>query len=112
MYLALPPWDLWPLAWIAPVPWLLLVRQPLLAGRRPYFKRWIAGFAFWLGAIHWLRLPHWTTHFGWLALAFYLAFYVPVFVGLCRVAVQRLGISIVLSAPIVYTGMELCAAIS
>ncbi|HEY2759122.1 MAG TPA: hypothetical protein VGI75_00225, partial [Pirellulales bacterium] len=26
VYLALPPWNLWPLAWIAPVPWLLLVR--------------------------------------------------------------------------------------
>ncbi len=107
MYAALPPWDLWPLAWIAPVPWLLLVRQSQLEGRQPYFKLWIAGFAFWLGAIHWLRLPHWTTYFGWLALAFYLAFYIPVFVGLCRVAVHRLGISIVLAAPIVFTGLEL-----
>jgi apolipoprotein N-acyltransferase len=107
MYAAQPPWELWPLAWIAPVPWLLLVRQPKLEGRRPYFALWIAGFAFWLGAIHWLRLPHWTTYFGWLALAFYLAFYVPVFVGLCRVAVHRLGISIVLAAPMVFTGLEL-----
>jgi apolipoprotein N-acyltransferase len=107
VYLSLPPCNLWPLAWIAPVPWLLLVRQTELSGRRPYRSLWLAGFLFWLGAIHWLRLPHWTTYFGWLALSFYLAFYLPVFIGLSRVAVQRLGISVVISAPIVWTGLEL-----
>jgi len=49
--------------------WLIIVILLIL---------WIAGFAFWLAAIHWLRLPHWTTYFGWLALSFYLAFYLPV----------------------------------
>ncbi|HZZ28654.1 MAG TPA: apolipoprotein N-acyltransferase [Pirellulales bacterium] len=107
MYLAQPPCKWWLLAWIAPVPWLLLCRQAKLVGRRPYRALWLAGFVFWLGAIHWLRLPHWITYFGWLALSFYLAFYVPVFVGLVRVAVQRLGISIVVAAPVVWTGLEL-----
>ncbi|HEY2881953.1 MAG TPA: apolipoprotein N-acyltransferase [Pirellulales bacterium] len=106
-FLSLPPADWWPLAWIAPVPWLLLIRQPQLTGRRPYRAVWLAGFAFWLGAIHWLRLPHWTTYFGWLALAFYLAFYLPVFVGLTRVAVHRLHLSVVIAAPLVWTGLEL-----
>jgi apolipoprotein N-acyltransferase len=107
VYLALPPCDLWPLAWLAPVPWLLLIRQEKLSGRRPYRALWLAGFVFWLAAIQWLRLPHWTTYFGWLALSFYLAFYLPVFAGLARVAVQRLGISIVVAAPVVWTGLEL-----
>lgn len=107
MYLALPPCNLWPLAWVAPVPWLLLCRQVALAGRRPYRALWVAGFMFWMGAIHWLRLPHWLTYFGWVALSFYLAFYIPVFVGLVRVAVHRLGISIVLAAPLIWTGLEL-----
>jgi apolipoprotein N-acyltransferase len=107
VYVSLPPLDWWPLAWIAPVPWLLLVRQNELSGRRPYRALWLAGFALWLGAIHWLRLPHWTTYFGWLALAFYLAFYVPMFVGLTRIAVHRLGVSIVFAAPVVFTGLEL-----
>ncbi len=95
------------LAWVAPAPWLLLVRQRELTGKRPYRALWLAGFLFWLAAIHWLRLPHWTTYFGWLALSFYLAFYLPVFIGLSRVAVQRLGISIVVAAPVVWTGLEL-----
>src|SRR5436190_3051219 len=82
VFISLPPFDLWPLAWVAPVPWLLLARHENLSGRRPYRALWAAGFAFWLLAIHWLRLPHWTTYFGWLALSFYLAFYLPVFIGL------------------------------
>jgi apolipoprotein N-acyltransferase len=107
MWAALPPLDWWVLAWIAPVPWLLLVRQERLTGRRPYRIIWLAGFLFWMGALHWIRLPFWADAFGWLALSIYLAFYIPAFVGLTRVAVHRLGISIVVAAPIVWTGLEL-----
>ncbi len=107
MWAALPPVGWWPLGWIAPVPWLLLARDRKLAGRRPYLVLWLAGFAFWLGILHWLRLPHPETSIGWVALSFYLAFYIPVFIGLVRVGVHRLGLSIVLVAPLVWTGLEL-----
>jgi apolipoprotein N-acyltransferase len=107
VYLSLPPCNLWPLAWVAPVPWLLLIRQQGLSGKHPYRALWMAGFLFWLASIYWLCLPHWVTSFGWLALSFYLAFYLPVFIGLSRVAVQQLGISMVIAAPVVWTGLEL-----
>jgi apolipoprotein N-acyltransferase len=107
LWLAFPPVGAWPLAWIAPVPWVLLARRPWLPGRRPYLALWVAGFAFWMGVLHWLTLPHWATNFGWVALSFYLAFYLPVFVGLTRVAVHRCGVSVVLAAPVVWTGLEL-----
>jgi apolipoprotein N-acyltransferase len=110
MWAALPPLDWWPLAWIAPVPWILLVRRPALSGRRAYVTLWAAGFAFWMGVLHWLRLPHWATSFGWVALSFYFAFYLPVFIGLARVAVHRLRVPVVLAAPIVWTGLELARA--
>ena len=58
MYAALPPLDLWPLAWIAPVPWLMLDPPHGLAGRKPYRAIWLAGFVFWMGVLHWLRLPY------------------------------------------------------
>ncbi len=48
-WLALPPVGLSPLAWVAPVPWLILIRRRELSGRRPYLVLWLAGFAFWLG---------------------------------------------------------------
>jgi len=104
---ALPPLDLWPLAWIAPVCWILLIRRQQLPGSRPYLALWLVGFLFWLAAVHWVRLAHWTAYFGWVALAFYLAFYLPVFVGLTRVAVHQLRVPVILAAPMVWTGLEL-----
>ena len=95
------------LAWVAPVSWVQLIRRTELRGRRPYRMIWLAGFLFWLAALHWLRLPHWMTSFGWVALAFYLAFYLPVFVGLARLAVHRLKIPVIVAAPVVWTGLEL-----
>lgn len=110
LWAALPPLDFWPLAWIAPVGWLLLVRVSELPGRRPYRALWVAGFFFWMAALHWLRLPHWATSFGWIAVSIYLAFYIPAFVALSRVAVHRLRIPIVFAAPVVWTGLELVRA--
>lgn len=107
LWAALPPLDLGPAAWIAPVWWVLLIRRKALDGRRPYAAIWLAGFLFWLAALHWLRLPHPATSLGWFALSFYFAFYLPVFVGLSRVAVHRLGVPVVLAAPTVWTGLEL-----
>jgi apolipoprotein N-acyltransferase len=107
MFAALPPLDLWPLAWIAPVPWLVLCRQQILAGRRPYRAIWLAGFLFWMAALHWIRLPHPANYLGWVALASYLAFYIPAFVWLTRIAVHRWRWSIILAAPVVWTALEL-----
>lgn len=107
---ALPPLQWAPLAWLAPVPWLWLIQQPVLPGRRPWWQLYLAGVVFWLAAIHWLRLPHWATSFGWLALSAYLAVYLPLFVGLSRLAVHRVGVSLLLAAPVVWTGLELARA--
>ena len=90
----------WPAAWRRPDRWR----------RRPYCTLWLVGFVFWLAALHWLRLPHWATCFGWLALSFYFAFYLPLFVGLSRVAVHRLRVPVIVAAPVVWTGLELARA--
>ncbi|HVU88347.1 MAG TPA: apolipoprotein N-acyltransferase [Pirellulales bacterium] len=107
LWLSLPPVGWWPLAWIAPVPWLALVRRRELPGRRPYPALYLAGLAFWLGALHWLRLPHPETSLGWIALSGYLGCYLPVFVALSRVAVHELRISILIAAPAIWAGLEL-----
>ena len=72
------------------MPWVFLIRREKLDGPRPYFILWLAGFAFWLAVLHWLRLPYWATGFGWVALSFYFAFYVPAFIALSRTAVHQL----------------------
>lgn len=110
LWAALPPVDWGPLAFVAPVPWVLLMRRAQLAGPHPFRVLWAVGFGFWLAALHWLRLPHWATSFGWVALSAYFAFYLPVFIGLGRVAVHRLRISPLVAAPVIWTGLELARA--
>ena len=65
---------------------------------------------FWLATIHWLRLPHPALYLGWFALSAYLAIYLPVFVGLSRVAMFRFDLPLWLAAPVVWTGLELARA--
>jgi apolipoprotein N-acyltransferase len=110
MWAALPPLALGWLGWIAPVPWLLLVRANELPGRRPYRSLYSAGCAFWLAAIYWLSLPHPAVIPLWIILAAYLSIYLPVFVSLSRVAVHRLRMPLWVAAPIVWTGLELARA--
>lgn len=110
LWASLPPVDWGLLAWIAPIPWVLLIRREKLDGWRPYTMLGLAGFAFWMATLHFMRLPHWATSFGWIALSFYFAFYLPAFVGLSRVAVHRLRVPMILAAPIVWTGLELARA--
>ncbi|MGA2061653.1 MAG: apolipoprotein N-acyltransferase [Thermoguttaceae bacterium] len=110
LWAAFPPPDFWFLAWIAPIPWVLLIRREKLDGSRPYFILWLAGFAFWLAVLHWLRLPYWATAFGWVALSFYFAFYLPLFIALSRTAVNQLRLPVIIVAPLVWTGLELARA--
>jgi apolipoprotein N-acyltransferase len=107
LWAALPPWDLGPLAFVAPLAWVMLVRREELPGRRPYLALYGVGFLFWLAALHWLRLPHPATALGWFGVAIYFGCYLPLFVGLTRVAVHRLRVPVVLAAPVVWTGLEL-----
>lgn len=107
VWASLPPLGWWPLAWIAPVGWILLIRRVQLVGRRPYAALWVAGFLFWMAELHWLRLPHPATSIGWVAISVYLACYLPVFVGLSRVAVHQLRVPVILAAPVLWTGLEL-----
>jgi apolipoprotein N-acyltransferase len=105
MFLVQPPADLWWAAWLAPLPWLAIVRQPAIGGR-PWRMLWGAGFLHWLLAIHWLRLPHPATAVGWIALSAYLACYLPLFVWLARRLVHRQGWPLAAAAPLAWVACE------
>ena len=114
LWLAFPPLGWWPLAWIAPLPWLGLVLLPPPAVPRSrviswagFLLMWGGGFIHWLLILQGIRLAHPALIGGWIALSFYLAFYLPAFMLLTRVAVHRLGISLVIAAPVVWVGLEL-----
>jgi len=98
-----------PLAWLAPVPLLLLVRlqQPT---RRMYAACYLGGLAFYLPALQWMRLGDPTMYLAWWALAAYLAVSFPIAVWLCRVAVQRWSVPLVFAAPVVWVGLDFAKA--
>ena len=107
LWAAFPPLGWWLLVWIAPLGWLQLILRPRLSGRWPYLAIWLAGMIHWAAVVQGVRLAHPALYVGWLSMSAYLALYPLLFVGLTRVAVHRLGISIVISAPVVWTGLEL-----
>lgn len=105
-FLAFPP-VAWPwLVWIAPIPWLVLVRTEFLPGKRPYRSLWFAGMVFWTLAVHWIRLPHPLNYLALVALATYLGIYLPAFVWLSRTGVHRWRLPLWIVAPIVWTGLD------
>lgn len=104
---AFPPLDLWPLAWVAPLPWLLLILRPQPLSRGAHVVLWLSGLIHWLAMLQGIRLAHLLLYGGWFALSAYLAIYLPLFVGLTRIALHRCRISIVIAAPVVWVGLEL-----
>lgn len=107
LWASFPPLNLWPLAWIAPVPWLYLARLPERFTWRTYAWIYLGGFIHWLAMLQGIRLAHPALVFGWITLAWYLAFYTPILVWLCRVATRQLRVPLVACAPIVWVGLEL-----
>ncbi len=117
--MSLPPLGWGPLAFVALIPWILLLELPVLTsdrpawlGARPYRMLYLAGFTFWMMTLYWLCLLHWATSFGWVgrSLLSYQACDLPAFVFAGRWAVQRLGCPVVIAAPIIWTGLELAKA--
>jgi len=110
LWAAFPPLGVWPLAWFAPVPWLWLVRRQETPGKRGYGALYLVGFLHWMLLLQGMRLAHWATHIGWVAVCLYLAVYLPLFVGLTRVAVHRMRIPLILAAPVIWAGLEYARA--
>ena len=105
-YLAHPPVGWSPLAWIGPAAWFYVARLPVMPGRRPYRALWLAGMVYGLATVQWIRLPRELNIVGLFLLAAYLGAYLPLAIGLTRVAVFRLGVPLWLAAPVAWTGLE------
>jgi apolipoprotein N-acyltransferase len=60
------PYGISGLAWVATVPFLILVRQRRLLGRRPYRAIWFAAVLAWLAMLEGIRRPYWALNFGCL----------------------------------------------
>ena len=65
------PLDLGPVAAVALVPWLSLVRAEGVAPRRRYFAAYLGGLAFYLPALQWVRVAHPAMYASWVGLSLY-----------------------------------------
>lgn len=107
LWAAQPPLGLSLLAWVAPLGLLWLIDRGPAPRKLGYFCIWLAGCVYWLAILQGIRLAYWPLIFGWLALSLYLAIYFPLFVGVSRHLVQRCRWSLMIAAPVVWTGCEL-----
>lgn len=105
LWAAFTPLDWSPLAWIAPVPLLCLVRANHLPKRWPLVT-WMAGTAFFLASLQWMRLGDPTMYTAWIALSVYLGCYWVAFLASTRHLAHRWGVPLVVAAPAVWTGLE------
>ena len=114
LYASLPPvgWS-W-LAWIAPACWLPLIEshefsthsQKPPRSRRVYRTVFCTHMLFWLLLLQGMRLAHWTTNFGWIALAGYLGLYLPLFIFTARTICHQLRLPLTYSAAIAWVCVE------
>jgi apolipoprotein N-acyltransferase len=93
------------LAWVALVPLLCLVRSQARAWQI-YSIAWLTGLLFFWAAIQWMRVADYRMYFTWAMLATYCSLYVPVTIWLVRRLDQRLRWPLVISLPLVWSGLE------
>ena len=105
--LAFPPFGLWPTAllgvglltcWVA-------AEKPL--ARRHWWHSWLAAALLWLWLLQGIRLAFWPLYFGWIALAAYLAIYLPLTLAAARALHHQWRWPVWLAMPTAWTGMEL-----
>lgn len=89
------------LAWIALVPWVVVVlRAP---SSRAVWGTWPIWWLWWVVMMHWLRF---ATGLGWMALAVYTSVYFPVAGLLLRLLHNRFRVPTTLALPVVWVGLE------
>lgn len=87
--------------------WLVLIAWPGQLPRHSYKLLYLGSFLAWLALLQGIRLAYWPLYAGWIALAFYVAFYIPLFVFVSRFLIYRWRWPLALAAPVVWAGCEL-----
>ncbi|MBI3610524.1 MAG: apolipoprotein N-acyltransferase [Nitrospirae bacterium] len=112
-FLSFPRFDLESLAWVALVPLFLALENQSI--RRSFWLGGLTGMIYFLGTVHWVtntmirygKLPALVSYPLMFMLVLYLASYAAVFATLIVFLRQRLGFPFFLSAPVLWTALEL-----
>lgn len=84
LWLAFYPCNLGPIAFVALVPFLSLVRADGISNRRRYLAAYVGGLAFFGPALQWVRVAHPMMYASWAFLALTQAAYYPLALALVR----------------------------
>jgi apolipoprotein N-acyltransferase len=96
-------------AWVALVPLLCLVRS----AARPwqvYLSAWAAGLVFFFFVLQWMRVAHPLMYFTWAMLAVWCSLFIPLGIFLVRRLDRRTRLPLVVTVPVVWTGLEFIRA--
>ena len=99
-WLSFPPVDFGWAAWVALVPWLILIRRA--PPKKAALWSAAAGAAAFIALLHWIRF---VTFIGWIPLALYCAAYWPA-AALLLGFLRRRGVAFTWAAPLVLVAME------
>jgi len=99
------PVDLWPLAYVALVPWLLALNGGT-SRREELLAAWLGGLLFWAVNLYWLW---WVTLVGYGASVFYLSLYWLIAGAVLRSA-RRRGWPMWAMLPVVWVALEYARA--
>ena len=108
-YASFTPLDWGPLAWIALVPLVLLIRLRQRT-RWMYTAITVSASVSFVALLHWMRYGDPTMVPAMVALGVYCALYVPLWVAVSRVAVHRFSVPLMVAVPVVWTGLEFLRA--
>ena len=93
------------LGWVALVPLLCLVRSKASAWR-VYLSAWVAGLAFFVPVLQWMRVAHPMMYFCWWMLAIYCSLFVPLGIWLVRRLQRGTGLPLILTLPVVWVALD------
>ncbi len=93
------------LGWVALVPFLTLARAEARP-RRIYWAAYLAGLAFFVPVLQFMRVADTQMYATWLALAAYCAAYFPVGLWLIRMLDRRARLPMCVSVPLVWVALE------
>ncbi|MDB5306357.1 MAG: lnt [Gemmataceae bacterium] len=99
------PLDVGPVAFVALVPWLTLVRSPA-SPRRVYFAGYVGGLAFFLPALNWLRVAHPMMYLSWVGLSLACPVFWVAALWLLRRVDRLKVVPLALSVPVVWVALE------
>ncbi|MDX6574456.1 MAG: apolipoprotein N-acyltransferase [Blastocatellia bacterium] len=113
LILSFPDFELWPLAWVGLVPFLMVAGQPLQIGRA-FLLGWLWGLIFFYGTCWWLTYPmiHYAHISAWLAYPLLLlpiavvAVFPALFSLLLSRLVTRFGLTAAFAAPLLWVASE------